>query len=57
MFEIDNAPRSHRYYCRRAILVGKSFDVADSVAGLQFSDRVLGADFAERFKRALEQDA
>lgn len=40
-----------------AVLEGRSFDVADSIAGLEFADRVLAAGFTERFSQALSRDA
>ena len=40
-----------------AVVEGKSFDVAEAIAALDFSDRVLGAGFAERFKKVLSSDA
>jgi len=36
-----------------ATLDGKAFDVSEAIAQFGFADKVLGAGFAERFKRAL----
>ncbi len=40
-----------------AVLEGRDFNVAEAISGLGFADRVLGAGFAERFKRALGKGA
>ena len=42
-----------------AVLEGRTFDVADSIAGLEFADRVLAAGFTDRFNQAqaLSRDA
>lgn len=40
-----------------AVLEGGTFDVADSIKGLDFTDHVLGANFTERFNRVLGRDA
>ena len=40
-----------------AVLEGKSFNVAESIAELAFADRVLGAGFTERFQQVVGKDA
>ena len=39
------------------VLEGKSFDVTESISGLAFADRVLGAGFIERFNQAVPRNA
>ena len=38
------------------VLEGKTFDVKESISGLVFADRVLGAGFTERFSQIINQD-
>jgi len=40
-----------------AVLEGKSFEVTEAIRGLAFADRVLGAEFAERFTQAVRSNA
>lgn len=40
-----------------AVIEGKSFDVTEAIAALDFADRVLDAGFAEKFSQVLSNDA